>query len=136
MALDEDRSLLGSIEITSISKLVCFHMSDDGNFIAMSDAMNLMIFSLQYLDGDNGQKIVVPKRLNVQNSVNVPYSALQFSSGDSKLLIADGSVNVLQIKKEEDSYMVSLNHAFNYHVQTSSRCNVPILDLTISPDNK
>jgi hypothetical protein len=85
VALDEDRSLLGSIEITSISNLVCFHMSDDGNFIAMSDAMNLMIFSLQYLDGDNGQKIVVPKRLNVQNSVNVPYSALQFSSGDSKL---------------------------------------------------
>ena len=139
VALDEDRSLLGSIEITSISNLVCFHMSDDGNFIAMSDAMNLMIFSLQYLDGDNGQKIVVPERLNVQNSVNVPYSALQFSSGDSKLLVcgvADGPVNVVQIEKEEDSYMVSLNHTFNHHVQTSSRCNAPISDLTISPDNK
>ena len=139
VALDEERSLLGSIEINSISNLVCFHISDDGDFIAMSDAMNLMVFSLQYIDGDAGKKIVVPERLNLQTSVNVPYAALQFSPGNSKLLVcgvADGPVNVLQIEREDEKDTVQLSHTFDHYIQNSSRCKLPLSDISISPDSK
>ena len=50
--------------------------------------------------------------------------------------VASGPVNVLQIEQDSSKYRVSLSHTFKHHIQPSVRCNVPISELTISPNNK
>jgi len=159
--VDEDKTLIGSIEISSLYNLVCADISDDGNLIAASDGANLMIFSLDYI-GDEAdedrREIIVPTKLKVPKKARSACSAVKFANdGSDRLFCATnkGTIKVIQVvcggdkngegdDEDDDNEMetaetkiVKLVHSFDEPTSSKSRAkSFAASELAVSPDGK
>jgi len=144
---DESQAYLGSITIAGIHNLVSMDITDDGKYLAVSDASSLYIFSLKFVDGkaSNGKarKLIVPTKVNLPLSASAPSSSLKFVPDGSRRLICastTGIVTVLKIEEEEEqnaNHKVSVEHIFNELVSDPkmSTYNFPITEIVFSPDS-
>jgi U3 small nucleolar RNA-associated protein 4 len=140
-AKDESKCLVKSISIKSPFNLNCSTISNDGKFLAASDASALFIFSLKVQDQD-GIFDLNPTKLHLPKECRRPCTALRFDDAQSLICATvDGSINILQLssdKNNESTYNVSLEHVFKEHligVDPSSH-NSAITCLDVSLDGK
>jgi len=143
---DETRSLVKTISIQSPFNLNCSVISDDGKFLAASDAVSLYVFSLE-VEGDDGKlEDVHPTKLSLPVDCRHPGTALKFDNR-GRLFCAtnNGLINILQINpvskadsSDGDCYKVSLEHVFKEHVVdwSASSYHFPIVCLDLSTDGK
>jgi U3 small nucleolar RNA-associated protein 4 len=151
VALDEERSHLGSVRISTNYNLASFDLNDDGTLLAVSNAAGLHLFSLDFVetyeDGRDDEeiisrKIVKPSKIDIPLAMNVSCSSLKFSKSDPNLLICancNGAINVIKVVSgsEDQDCSVSLEHTFNPDVTSSnSSNNYPITHLDVSPDGR
>ena len=137
---DESKCLIKTISIKSPFNLNCSTISDDGKFLAVSDASRLYVFSLnQRKVGGNLE--LDPTKVYLSKECRRPSTALQFDATQRLICAsADGAINVLQLSQSQDalSYNVSLEHTFKEHLSSAepSAQNYAIVSLDISPDGK
>jgi len=148
VTLEEDQALLGSIIISGIHNLVCMDITDDGKFLAVSDASCLYMFSLESVESKGASKaVIVPTMINLPISASAPCSSLRFVQDASYRLICastTGVVNVLKIEEGEEinlgpshlDHKVTVEHTFNELTSNSRTAsyNFPISTIVISPD--
>jgi len=142
---DEMNCLVKTISIQSPFNLSCSVISDDGKFLAASDAVSLYIFSLDIKEED-GMLEVRPTKLGLGVECKHPATALQFD--DNRRLICatnNGPINILKISSvpetdlsDKSSHKVSLEHVFNEHTVdwSATSHHLPIVSLGLSPDGK
>lgn len=143
---DESKCLVKTISITSPYNMCCSTISDDGKFLAASDALSLYVFSLDVEVEDGVVQDVLPTKLGLSGVCKHPATALKFDDNDRLVCAtADGPINILKISsalKPESSdsrpYTVSLEHAFKDHTVDWSRTShhFPIINLDLSSDGK
>lgn len=134
-AKDETKCFLKSLHIKSSFNLVCSTISDDGAFLAVSDAASLYLFSLEF-DDDNGViDDVLPSKINLSGKCKQPCTALRFD-GLGRLVCAtvDGPIYSLRVSPDE----VALEHEFNEHTSgiSASSHHFPVSSLDVSVDGK
>jgi len=142
---DEAKCLVKTISIQSPFNLSCSVISDDGKFLAASDAVSLYVFSLEVEDED-GMVDVHPTKLSLPWECKHPGTALRFDDrGRLICATSTGPINILQISpvSETDSsdggsYKVSLEHVFKEHMMdwSASSHHFPIVCLDLSSDGK
>ena len=100
-ALDEKKTFMSSIDIGSIHNLNCCNFSKNGEFLSVSDASGLMVFSLDHANSS----VIVPTKLDVPDEANMPCSALTFDHEANHLYCAStsGKIYVLTINKQSVS---------------------------------
>jgi len=155
VSMDESKMYVGSIRLSeSIYNLSCSHINDDGSLLAVSDSMNLMLFSLNYVDQtlSNGsiKAVLRPSKISVPIDINTPCSLLKFFpqlKGQLACATLSGTINILWIytsdcngNKElefnnENPYTTRLLYTFgqNYFYDTLVN-EYPVSELSISPD--
>jgi U3 small nucleolar RNA-associated protein 4 len=121
---------------------VCSIISDDGAFLAASDASSLYLFSL-HVEADNGIiEDVRPTKINLSGECRQPCTALRFDScGRLICATADGPISILRISQEKGkgaSFSVSLDHKFKEHTSgvSASSHHFPVSCLDVSIDGK
>lgn len=134
-ARDETKSFVKSLQIKSSFNLVCSVISDDGAFLAASDASSLYLFSLE-VDDENGIiDDVRPSKINLAGKCKQPCTALRFD-GFGRLICAtvDGPINALRVSPDE----VSLDHVFKEHTSglSASSHHFPVSNFDVSVDGK
>lgn len=155
-AQDEERAYLGSVSIQSSHNLISFDVSQDGKYLAVSNAAGLLLFQLDLVDtfDENGDatKIIVPKEIKFPANTIVasaPCSRIKFGK-DGLLVCATtrGPIHLLQLgiqgedddgaKSSDNSAMtVKLSHTLTQHMESSSSIKkLPISQLTISSDGR
>lgn len=134
-ARDETKCFLKSLHIKSSFNLVCSTISDDGAFLAVSDAASLHLFSLEFDDENGIIDDVFPSKINLAGKCKQPCTALQFD-GLGRLVCAtvDGPINSLRVSQDE----VSLEHVFKEHISGLSALShhFPVSSLDVSVDGK
>eukprot|EP00571_Detonula_confervacea_P004590 CAMPEP_0172328756 /NCGR_PEP_ID=MMETSP1058-20130122/60518_1 /TAXON_ID=83371 /ORGANISM="Detonula confervacea, Strain CCMP 353" /LENGTH=1426 /DNA_ID=CAMNT_0013045885 /DNA_START=107 /DNA_END=4387 /DNA_ORIENTATION=+ len=142
---DEAKCLVKTISIKSPFNLSCSVISDDGKFLAASDAVSLYVFSLE-VEEEDGLLDVHPTKLVLSRECKHPATALKFDDR-GRLICAtnNGSINILKISpvSETDSpdgstNSVSLEHVFKEHTLDWSAAShhFPIVSLDLSSDGK
>lgn len=138
---DESKSLVKTISIQSPFNLSCSVISDDGKFLAVSDAVSLYVFSLEVEDKD-GILDVHPTKINLGGDCKHPATALKFGKGSLICATNNGPINVLKIcagsSDEGHVYTVSLMHVFKEHIMDwcATSHHFPIVSLDVSSDGK
>ena len=142
-ARDESKSLVKTITIQSHFNISCSVISDDGKFLAASDAVSLYIFSLDISEDEDGIFDILPTKLNLKGECKHPATALKFDN-KGRLICAtnNGPINILKISEadsdDESSHKVSLEHVFKEHTVdwSASSHHFPIATLDLSSDGK
>ncbi|KAL7456193.1 hypothetical protein ACHAWC_007712 [Mediolabrus comicus] len=139
---DETKCFVKSLHIKSSFNIVCSIISDDGAFLAASDASSLYLFSL-HVEADNGIiEDVRPTKINLSGECRQPCTALRFDSfGRLVCATADGPISILRISQEVGkgvSFSVSLDHTFKEHTSglSASSHHFPVSCLDVSIDGK
>lgn len=136
---DETKCFVKTLHIKSSFNLVCSIISDDGTFLAASDAASLHLFSLEIDYEDGLVDDVRPKKINLAGKCRQPCTSLQFD-GFGRLICAtaDGPINVLRVIPEDASFYVVLDHVFNEHTSSlsASSHHFPVSSLDVSIDGK
>jgi len=111
ISMDEDEGRIGSITIDGVHNLSCCTISEDGSFLAASDAASLLLFRLNYVeDGGGGRAAVAPERIPLPRNVNRSCTALKFAvDGSLRLFGATSDQKVIVIKIHNASSS-SLSH--------------------------
>ena len=158
--VDEDKTLVGSIEISSLYNLACADVSDDGYLLAVSDGANLMLFSLNYAIEDESdeepREIVVATKLKVPKKARSACAAVKFANdGSDRLFCAtnEGSIKVIQVvtvnksnregtdddndTETAETKIVKLIHSFDEPVSSKRWAkSFAASELAVSPDGK
>lgn len=141
VALNVEQRYLGSVGIASYFNLICFDVSEDGTFMALSHSGGLMLFSLEFVnetvDIGASSTVVVPKKINVPLDLDETCSALKF--GPDYLLCAtvSGRINVVQMKKTIDKYELSTMFVFDQEsLPMYESGKFPISELAVSANGK
>ena len=156
--VDEDKTLVGSICVSSLYNLVCADISSDGRLLATSDGANLMVFSLNYVADDTSmdrREALTAKKLKVPKKARSACSAVKFANDGSGRLFCStnkGSVKVIQIinkdEKEKEAgddkldiaepNVVVLVHTFDERLVSSTSSTEPYAasELAVSPDGE
>ena len=141
-ARDESKSLVKTIDIQSPFNICSSVISDDGRFLAVSDALSLYVFSLDIEDDEDGILFDVhPTKLPLNSECKYPATALRFDNS-GRLICAtnNGPINILRISPVADgsSYKVSLEHAFKEHMNDWPPLShhFPVASLDVSSDGK
>ncbi len=153
-AQDEERAYLGSVGIESSHNLISFDVSQDGKYLATSNAAGLLLFQLDLVDtfDENGDanRIIVPREIKLPASASVasaPCSSIIFGK-DGLLVCAttQGPIHLMKLGTEDEDrdvdddsekslVAVKLCHTFTHDLKsTSSSKTFPVSQLTISPD--
>ncbi len=138
---DESKSLVKTITIQSPFNLSCSVISDDGKFLAASDAVTLYVFSLEVEDKD-GILDVRPTKISLGGDCKNPATALKFFK--EKLICAtiSGPIHVLNISAgfSDTGHVctMSLKHIFKEHMleRCTTSHHFPIVCLDVSSDGK
>jgi len=132
---DDSKSLVKSIAIQSHFNLSCSVISNDGKYLAASDAVSLYVFSLEVEDED-GVFDILPTKLHLNSDCKQPATALRFDD-KGKLICAtnNGPINILKISNDDK---ISLEHAFKEHMVdwSASSHHFPVVSLDLSSDGK
>jgi U3 small nucleolar RNA-associated protein 4 len=139
---DESKCLVKTISIKSPFNLTCSTISNDGRFLAASDASALYVFSLNVEEEDDTVN-VQPTKLHIPKGCGRPSTVLKFDA-TGRLICAtvDGSIRVLQLTpaSSEDvgvAYTVSQEHVFEEHMSVTGCHHIsPIVKLDVSIDGK
>ncbi|KAL9181562.1 hypothetical protein ACHAXT_010367 [Thalassiosira profunda] len=142
---DETKCLVKTISIQSPFNLTCSVISNDGKFLAASDAVSLYLFSFEIEDED-GVFDVVPTRVHLSGECKHPATALRFDE-KGRLICAtnNGPINILRISPASDSdsddgdtHSVTLGHSFKEHTVdwSSTSHQYPVVSLDLSEDGK
>jgi len=96
----EEKTLLGTIEVKSLSNLVCAAISSNGHFLALADATSLMLFKLDF---EAKSETLIPSKLHVEIPEKSPIIAMQFTT-DNLLLAstADSRIHIFSPPCGED----------------------------------
>ncbi len=135
MVKDETKCHIKTISIQSSFNLNCATISDDGNFLAASDAASTYLFSLG-IEDKNGVIDLHPTKLNLPLGSKGSSVALKFD-GQKRLFCAttDGSILVLGIPSTSNE-KVTLEHVFkdqSFTVPSKSH-HFPFVFLDITSD--
>lgn len=132
-ARDESKSFVKTIAIQSPFNLSCSIISDDGKFLAASDAASLYIFSL-VVEDDGGILDVCPTKISLSGDCKHPATALKFIKDHLICATNNGPINVLKISVDT----VSLMHVFKEHTidWSATSHHFPIVSLDVSADGK
>ena len=135
---DESKCLIKTISIKSPFNLICSAISDDGKFLAASDASKLYVFSLEASE-KGGILDLNPTKIRLPKECSRPSTALRFDS-TNRLICAtiDGSINILQLSTSDDDEDVSLEHVFKEHLKEMNffANNGAVVSLDVSLDGK
>ena len=154
--VDEDKTHIGSIIITSQHNLICADISEHGRFLATSDGRSLMLFALKYefqeRDGSS-REFVIPTKIKLPKKQRSPCSAVKFAPGSyDRLYCATtlGPIHVLEISdsadgdsddKDEDQAAAGVEvatdiaHTFDSHVGDGAH-RYAMTDIALSPNGK
>ena len=131
---DETKCLIKTISIQSPFNLSCSAISDDGKFLAASDAVSLYVFALEVVN-DDGILDVRPSQLGIPVECKQPATALKFGDAGRLILATNnGQINVLRVSHED----ITLKHVFKEHTEdwSASSHHFPIICLDLSSDGK
>ncbi|KAL7533135.1 hypothetical protein ACHAXR_005062, partial [Thalassiosira sp. AJA248-18] len=142
---DDTKCLVKTISIQSPFNLSCSAISDDGKFLAASDAVSLYLFLLEVED-DDGMMDVHPTKLSLPGACKHPATAMRFDDR-GRLICAtkNGPINILQMSplsetdaSDGSSYKVSLEHVFKEHLVdwSATSHHFPVVCLDLSSDGK
>lgn len=111
---DETKCHVKTISIKSSFNLNCATISDDGNYLAASDASSTYLFSLA-IEDKKGVINLDPTKLNLPSGFKRPSVALKFDR-QKRLYCAsiDGSIAVLGMPPSSNE-KVTLEHLFKNH---------------------
>jgi len=159
VGINEDKTFLGSIIIQGAHNLIVMDISDDGKYIALSDASSLYLFSLDVVKNKSSKsgsdEVIVPTRIDLPSSASTPSSALKFVPDDSQRLACatiTGNVQILKMHNDKNdnnkpNLRVAVEHIFNEtntnttatnlksSKSTTTTYNFPITEIAISPDS-
>jgi len=151
-ALDEDKAYLGSVSITSLHNLISFDVSDDGKYLAVSNAVGLLLFQLDLVDSFNedGEKVqlLVPRKVTIPEDSNISVACSTLKWGKDGLLVcatASGPIHLVRVEDslQEDSdddvssAQVTLEDTFTAHMTTSATAtSLPVNQLTLSENGR
>jgi U3 small nucleolar RNA-associated protein 4 len=130
---DESKCLVKTIAIQSPFNLNCSVISDDGKFLAASDAVSLYVFSL-VVEDDGGILDVRPTKISLSGDCKHPATALRFVKGHLICATNIGPINVLAISSDK----VVLKHVFKEHMMdwSATSHHFPIVSLDVCSDGK
>jgi len=133
---DETDAYIGCLEYNSTHSLSCFDVSDDGRYLALSEARDgLTLYALDIVSNDEKKELKYEKIQIPADAANLSCSKVKFTN-DSRLICAtpNGPIAVLQIQAENK---VDLEHMFDNRIPISSSASTfPVSQLTVSPDSK
>lgn len=129
----ESKCLVKTIAIQSQFNLNCSVVSDDGKFLAASDAVSLYVFEL-VVEDDCGILDVRPTKICLIGDCKHPATALRFVKGHLICATNKGPINVLAISSDK----VLLKHVFKEHMMnwTATSHHFPIVSLDVCSDGK
>jgi len=133
-------NLIGTLDIVTQFNLVCSDISQDGKFLAVSDAANLMIFQIEYIENEEETRLSMAPHLIALEDEQMKEAciALKFYTfGNATQLIcatANGPIHVLSISENGDDMMdsgesnspkvtVQIEHTFKEHLITSNHAS-------------
>lgn len=130
---DESKCLVKTIAIQSPFNLNCSVISDDGKFLAASDAVSLYIFSL-VVEDDGGILDVRSTKISLNGDCKHPATALRFVEGHLICATNNGPINVLAISSDK----ALLKHVFKEHILdwTAASHHFPIVSLDVCSEGK
>ena len=130
---DESKCLVKTIAIQSPFNLNCSVISDDGKFLAASDAVSLYVFSL-VVEDDGGILDVRPTKISLSGDCKHPATALRFVKGHLICATNNGPISILAISSDK----VLLKHVFKEHMMdwTATSHHFPIVSLDVCSDGK
>jgi len=123
--VDEDKTLIGSIGVSSLYNLVCADISSDGHLLAASDGANLMVFSLNYVADEASEDqcaVLVATKLKVPKKARSACSAVKFANdGSGRLFCATnkGSVNVIQVVNKDKTIKENYGDDYDDEMETA-----------------
>ena len=95
----EENTLVGTIQVKGLSNLVCSAISDNGQFLALSDSYSLLLFHLKMSEAaGSGARQMVPSKIPVAlPDTATSIGALRFLNKRNLLVVAttDGRVHVI-----------------------------------------
>lgn len=104
-----EKTLIGTVHVEGATNLMCAAISDDGKFLALSDALSVSVFHLDYiLDGDLLIGMHQPKKVIMEAEVPFAASCLCFQRGRSDLICSslDGSIRIVSIVENAELDLV------------------------------
>jgi U3 small nucleolar RNA-associated protein 4 len=107
------KTLLGTVRVDGVSNLVCSAISDDGRYLAFSDASSVSVFQLSFqMNGDSVASMLQPKRIAiVEGGPSFAASSLCFHGSGKDIVCAcfDGRLVFLRIEDRlEEGLLVQL----------------------------
>lgn len=113
-----DKTLLGTVQVEGVSNVACSAMSDDGRYLAFSDASSVSLFRLKFeMDGDSVASMLQPKRIAIETGSSIAASSLCFHASGNDLVCAcfDGRLVFLAIEErlEEEEPVVRVKQVLN-----------------------
>jgi hypothetical protein len=102
---DKNTAKLATVQITGTSSnnLVCHAVSDDGRFVALSDASSVALFYLQQ-EKTTDRRALSPSRVVIQGAPSsaVVITSMHFVRGDCLILVSsNGTVHVVALQSAE-----------------------------------
>jgi U3 small nucleolar RNA-associated protein 4 len=109
ISVPPERTALGTVRVEGISNLVCSAISDDGKYLALSDASSVSIFQLEFdVDGELILCMHQPQKIAIDSDEAFAATAMQFHGSQNDLICCchDGMVRILRTSNlSEESSM-------------------------------
>jgi len=128
---DDAKSFVKTISVKSPFNLNCSVISDDGKYLATSDAASLTLFKLKISQVDGTVDV---HKIDLDSDCRRPCTALCFERNRLICATSRGPINVVKISEET----ASLDHTFKEHMSNlaASSHNYAVSTLDVSLDGK
>jgi len=141
VTIEPEKTHLGRIELKSTSNLVCAAISDDGNYLALSDSLSIMLFALEFVDGGTSLQ---PTKLKLEGAEDHQFSAsaLCFNDSSDRIFMAcsDNAIRVVsvragpEISQGESPTVATVTQSLVLNSTVSSKRGAPIHEISVSQD--
>jgi U3 small nucleolar RNA-associated protein 4 len=112
-----ERTALGTVKIDGDSNLLCAAISDDGRYLALSDASSVSIFRLEFENnGDMILGMLQPIKVTIESDATFAATAMHFQGSQHDLICGchDGKLRILRIvSRPEKSSVAQVVQAFH-----------------------
>lgn len=100
LILDEEKQLIGSMDIQGSNNLVCSDISQDAERLILSTGSTLLFFDIKYIENVDGTLGFAPKQIILKNELKSPCLAVKFLSDDTIVCAySNGCVRLLKLSR-------------------------------------
>ena len=132
--LPEDDTLIGTMDVKGDHNLTCGAISPDGKLFAVSNANKTLLFSIRYVENEDGSTGFLPTQISLTGNLAAPSSTMSFVSNSSLVkCTADGTVELVNALPNDNG---TIKAESGGTVSAPSETAFPCHSLNVSSDGK